>query len=169
MTYITKTAMLSECGTWRYRLDRAWNRGQNNCVWVCLNPSTADAEVDDPTVRKITGFSARFGYGSFTLLNVLALRATHPKDLLKHFNPRGPDNEPWRIAKLVKELSPDPAIIAWGNIHRRFHRDALDIVRALGIARCLGYTKDGEPRHPLMLPYTTKLQATDASRWIHRL
>ena len=162
-------ARFSECKTWRYSLTRTWARQANQCVWVCLNPSTADADQDDPTVRKITGFSARWGYGGFTLFNVLALRSTDPRGLLTHFNPRGPDNEPWRIAEAAKKLSPHPAIIAWGAIHKKFRKDALEVVRALQIARCLGYTKDGFPRHPLMLPYSTKLQDTDPSHWLGEL
>jgi hypothetical protein len=165
----SRAAQLSECGTWRYSLHRQWDPTKLTCAWVCLNPSTADAETDDPTVRKIRGFSKRWGYGGFALFNLLAFRATDPKELLRAFNPHGPANDPAWIAKECTRLSPDPAIIAWGNIHRRFHRNALEVVRALQIARCLGYTHSGEPLHPLMLPYSTKLQTTDPSRWIHRL
>lgn len=164
---MTRTAELSPCGKYRYRLERTWNPALPRCAWVCLNPSTADAERDDPTVRKITGFSARLGYGGFVLFNVMALRATYPSDLRKHSNPRGPGNEAWEIAEACREVSTDPPIIAWGQIHRDFGGYALEVVRALKVARCLGYTKsDGQPRHPLMLAYSTKLETVDVGRWI---
>lgn len=167
--FIARSAIFSDCGTWRYSLERRWDSSKLQCVWVCLNPSTATADIDDPTVRKIAGFSHRWGYGGFRLYNVLALRSTDPRGCLRHFNPRGPENTPYWIAEECRKHSPDPAVIAWGAIHKKFHRDALDVIRALGIARCLGYTKGGEPRHPLMLPYSTKLEVTDPSRWIERL
>lgn len=142
---MTRTAELSPCGKYRYRLERIWNPALPRCAWLCLNPSTADAERDDPTVRKITGFSARLGYGGFVLFNLMALRATYPSDLRKHSNPRGPGNEAWEIAEACREVSTDPPIIAWGQIHRDFGGCALEVVKALKVARCLGYTKsDGQ-------------------------
>lgn len=157
---------MSPCNAYRYRLNRAWDYSKNQCAWICLNPSTADADVDDPTVRKIIGFTRRWGYGGFALFNLLALRATDPKQLLKHPNPWGEKNGPHEIAVQCRAYFSDPPIIAWGGIHQKFRRDALEMVRALSVVRCLGYTKDGQPRHPLMLPYSTKLETTDASRWI---
>ena len=158
-------AVFSECGTWRTELRRRWRWDRMLAAWVCLNPSTATADEDDPTVRKIAGFSDRLGYGGFVLFNALSLRSTDPRGLLKHFNPRGPDNEPWKIAKRCKELSPDPAFVAWGAIHKKFHYDAMEVMRALQIFRVLGRTAEGHPRHPLMLAYRTEVQTLDPSHF----
>lgn len=156
---ITRYAEVSECGAYRYRLERTWNPTLARCAWICLNPSIADARIDDPTVRKITGFSARWGYGGFALFNVMALRTSNPSVLLTHPDPRGPGNEPWRIAQWCDAVSPDWPIVAWGGIHKHFRQMAMECFAALPRqARCLGYTKDGNPRHPLMLPYSTALE-----------
>lgn len=168
MPWMERTAQLSPGGVFRTRLDRTWDRRRPRCAWVCGNPSKADAEQDDPSVLKMIGFSSRAGYGGFSLFNVLAFRATDPRELLAQTNPYGPDNEPWRIAQLCKEVSGDPPIIAWGNLHKRFWRGAIEVARALSVVRCLGFcTADPQwPRHPLMLPYSTRLLTVDASRWI---
>jgi len=156
---MTRYAEISTCGAYRYRLERTWDCGLPRCAWICLNPSTADDQRDDPTVRKIIGFSSRWGYGGFALFNVLALRSADPRTLLTHDAPRGPGNEPWRIAQWCDAVSPDWPILAWGAVHKRFEIMAMECFAALPKqARCLGYTKDGNPRHPLMLPYSTRLE-----------
>jgi hypothetical protein len=164
-----RSALFSKCRTWRYMLERIWNPALPFCVWVCMNPSTADETRDDPTIRRVIGFSARLSYGGFRLYNVLALRATHPSDLLKHANPRGPENSAQHIAAWCKEFSKEPAFIAWGDIHKKFTGDALAVIHALQIARCFGYTdKNHQPRHPLMLAYKTKFELTDPSKFLLR-
>ena len=150
-----RSAIISPDGVYRYQLNRIWDTKLQAVAWICLNPSTADAEFDDPTVRKILGFSRLLGYGHFTLFNLFALRATNPRELLKHSDPVGPDNTINIIETLcLQAVSSEPPIIAWGAIHKRFHQRAWDVCKALGKVRCLGYTKEGHPRHPLMLPYT---------------
>ena len=127
------------------------------CAWNCLNPSYADGERDDASVRKMIGFSRLWGYGGFALFNVLSLRTTYPSVLLTHPEPRGPQTASW-IAERCREISCDPPIVAWGAIHPRFAEVAADLLRALGPTRCLGYTKGQQPRHPLRLAYATPLQ-----------
>ncbi len=93
---MTGSAVLSECARYRYRLDRAWERddhGLGTVTWVMLNPSTADADVDDPTIRRCIGFSKAWGYNALTVVNLFAWRATSPRDLCAVEDPVGPDNE----------------------------------------------------------------------------
>lgn len=167
---IFRSAEISECGEYRTELVRVWNRALPVCVWCAMNPSTADGEKDDPSVRKMMGFSARLGYGGFHLLNVLALRTKNPKDLAKHPHPRYEPNNPSRLAERAKAIlwipSTDPVIMACGDIPKPFRRDALEVIRAFSVVRCLGFTQSGMPRHPLMLAYSTKLVTTDFSRWL---
>ncbi len=161
MTYLVNTAHFSECGKYRYFLDRAWALDRPMCCWVMLNPSTADAALDDPTIRKCVGFADRWGYGRITVVNLFAFRATHPKDMRAARDPVGPENDRfilWRAA-LAKVV-----VLAWG-IHGEFRRRSVDVMDMLitddamdAKVRTLGCTKSGEPRHPLMLSYSTPLQ-----------
>src|SRR3954470_11499675 len=88
---IEKSAAFSSCMTWRYRLTRYWGPG-SMLPFVMLNPSTADDEVDDPTIRRCMGFARREGLGGIVVANLYALRATYPKSLALHPDPDGPGN-----------------------------------------------------------------------------
>lgn len=144
------SAVLSDDGTYRYRLDRRWAEGPR-CVFVMLNPSTADAEHDDPTIRRCLGFARREGMSALTVVNLFAYRATDPAELERcPVDVVGPEND--RHIKAAC-LGAGPVILAWGA-----HRTAtqLRVRQVLHVLRgchwppvCLGVTKSGAPRHPL--------------------
>ena len=143
------SAIISPCGRYRYRLHREWGEG-GECLFVMLNPSTADAEKDDPTIRRCIGFARQFGCGSLTVVNLYALRATHPRALFAAIDPVGPENE----AHILRALTQPPALViaAWGaHGHRSVARQKflLAAQRTENPVWCLGWTKDGAPRHPL--------------------
>ena len=155
---IVRSAEVSACGLYRYSLRRTWPTPQGNLGIVCfvmLNPSTADAEVDDQTTRRCIAFATRWGYRGLVLRNLFCLRATNPKDLLTSpVDPYGPG----RSDALAAARFADAIVLAWGN-WVPFHADYG--VAALYHGRpvyCLGRTKSGQPRHPLYLPATTKLE-----------
>lgn len=84
-------ADISACGAYRYRLDRLGallGRGAVN--FVMLNPSTADAEQDDPTIRRCLGYAFRWGFARLIVTNLYALRSTDPRALWEHPDPIGP-------------------------------------------------------------------------------
>ena len=144
---VRKDATLSPCGTYRYRLKRLWDDRIEPLVWVMLNPSTADAEVDDNTIRRVVAFSQREGkYGGAVVLNLYALRATNPKALARHPQPYGPRND--AVLDLYAR-SPFDMVAAWGA-HAPVHAARI-LTGPLRDRRllCLGKTKDGHPRHPL--------------------
>ena len=154
-------ADISDCGKYRYRLWRqGWSPDDRACLFVMLNPSTADAEVNDPTVRKCIGFATRWGYGLLMVCNLFAFRSRHPKDLLSPVakqDPVGPENEDF----LHRELQAASRIVlAWGSHHEVDKLVAARVAElrdtlAMHRGRCgtLGVCADGNPRHPLMLPY----------------
>jgi hypothetical protein len=148
-----KTAVLSECGRYRYELTRTWGLGRSVC-WIMLNPSTADADVDDATIRKCIGFSQRWGYGGIVVVNLFALRSTDPKQLYMAVDPIGPRNP-----EFLRKVIPAAALVvaAWGN-HGWFLQQS-DLIRrdTDRTMYCLGTTAGGEPRHPGRVGYATPL------------
>lgn len=146
-----KSAVLSPCGKYRYSLKRVWDESKRMLSWICLNPSTADAESEDNSSRRMINFTRSWGYGGLVLGNAFAYRATNPKELLTAADPVGPDNNDH-----LKQLKGD-IIVAWGA-SVPFDRD--QTVCGLLARRnlyCLGVTKKGYPRHPLYAPSSSKL------------
>lgn len=146
-----KLATISPCGLYRYSLTRAWGEGMVN--FVMYNPSTADADLDDPTIRRCVDFARRWGYGGITVTNLFAYRATDPKEIgrLDLAFAFGPDN---RI-HLVREASAcDAVVCAWGaNPTRGMADEILRTLKDRGIKpTALRITKGGHPAHPLYLP-----------------
>lgn len=146
-------AEISACKTFRYRLQRRWGPITEGKAWlrfVMLNPSTADASQDDPTIRRCIGFAKREGYGAVAVLNLYAYRATSPQALLTCKDAVGPENDVWLWDSLRAAVFwHEPVVAAWGtNAQPDRVREVLSIVPNVDW-RCLGTTKDGHPRHPL--------------------
>lgn len=145
---IHKSAELSDCGRYRWWLRRTWSGGDGRVVcFVMLNPSTADASVDDPTIRRCIGFARDWGYSSLSVRNLFALRATKPKLLLTSVH--SPTGGQRGDSALANAITAHTTVVAWGA-KVPFLRDA----EALKMFRghplwCLGTTKHGKPRHPL--------------------
>jgi hypothetical protein len=154
-------AVLSADGDYRYSLTRRLPQHYAGCelLVVMLNPSTADATVDDPTIRRVMRFADREGAGWVTVVNLFARRATNPDTLCRGWPPCtsciGPDND----ATLRQEtIAAELIVVAWGAVGRRHPTRIAEVVEILrerdapGGPRtlwCLGKTKDGDPRHPL--------------------
>ena len=158
------SAILSECGSYRYRLERqvAPMFITKPVMFIGINPSTADAENDDATVRKLIGFTQRWGYSSFILGNVFAWRSTDVRQLPERCKAIGPDN--YRTLKAMME---EAACIVpcWGNTNKvpKTHRCQFEVVCAMLLiaekpVRIFGRTNRGDPLHPLLLPYSTEMQ-----------
>jgi len=152
-------AVLSPCGTWRYELPREWDIGNRLVVVRCLNPSTADAEKDDPTIRRVIGFAKSHGFGNLLVLNIFALRSTDPDGLRVAQDPVGPDND----AHIHDALSipGTPALAAWGSMGDQWDPARQRAAAVLNLAPlaswfCLGTTKNGHPRHPLYIAGSTR-------------
>lgn len=152
-------ALISDCGAFRYQLIRKWDEALPCLCFVMLNPSTADAQEDDPTIRKCVGFAKRNGYGSIQVVNLYAYRATDPADLRRAGMQEGPEN--WReICLAVRRC--EAVVLAWGAFGptswtQRVGR-LLGEIKLTGLSPlCLGKTQEGKPRHPLMVPYSQSL------------
>lgn len=156
--YLAMGASFSLDRIYRWRLWRVWNEAQRTTLVVIgLNPSTADEQEDDPTIRRCVGFAKREGCGSLVMLNLFAYRTTNPRELTSLYllreDPVGKMND----AAIVEACTrPDVIVVAaWGNHGSMRGRD--QDVRALlmrhGVSlRCFGLTGEQSPRHPLYLP-----------------
>lgn len=143
-------ATISEDGAYRYDLSRTWDPGKLTVCWVMLNPSTADALTDDPTIRRVRGFSQRDGwFGKLVVVNVFAYRATSPGELKDVRDATGEHNDSYLRAHI---RTSNMVVAAWGaSMPRRHGGQEPWVARMLpgGRTVCLGTTKDGRPRHPL--------------------
>lgn len=184
--YLDAGASISSCGNYRYRLWREWRNhplpaqwdmwteddgspcldGEGkqlgeplSCVFVMLNPSTADGEQDDPTIRRCVAFAKRLGFDRLEVVNLFAWRATSPKDMLSI----GPDRDP--VGYRNKDAFQNAilhrcgmVVCAWGAHGGHLNQDetALGWIEENNVydrpVVALGLTKDGFPKHPLYLP-----------------
>ena len=153
-----RDAVISPCGLYRYSLTRRWASGAP-VLFVMLNPSTADATIDDPTIRRCVGFARAWGAPAIEVVNLFAYRATDPVDLaaarLGGLDIVGPEND-LHIAAAAERTS--SCVVAWGA-HAEAIQRAGDVWRLLAervSVHALGITKAGAPRHPLYLRADSK-------------
>lgn len=186
--YVSRGADLSADGRYRYVLWREWRNHPKPARWrwwkkadgsavvdganqplgepefvlfVMLNPSTANAETDDPTIRKCVGFAQRWGYDRIAVVNLFAFRATDPTELLRLAeidDPFGVRNQ-----EVIERVAYDCHLIvcAWGahGAHLGQNETVLGWIEGCTSKplHALGFSKAGHPRHPLMLGYDTPL------------
>jgi len=160
-----KDASISGCGTYRYWLSRSWggNEYHNHyMIFVMLNPSTADAKEDDPTIRRCVSFAKREGYDGLIVINLFAYRATDPKELKNKwpFDTVGIHNPlqyyvwPYAYGHVL------PIVCAWGTKGNYLNQDKkfIEMCHKHDVKMfCLGTTKAGHPKHPLYLKSDTPL------------
>ena len=145
-----KSAILSSCQKHRLQLWREWDSNLPQVLFIMLNPSTADHEQDDPTLRRCIDFAKQWGYGGLYIGNLYSLRAADPKTLLKVSKFSHIDN-----CKHVSTMAQQCQLVvcAWGNY---------PIIKKLGIPlnifkqlnqklHCIDLSKTGTPKHPLYL------------------
>lgn len=166
---VTSKCILSDDGLYRYRLERWWDPMLPAAGFALCNPSDADVSKVDPTVRKSIGFAKRWGCGGAVWVNVCALRSPHPKALLKADDPVGPENlealhdfaDDWHHHRVNGHGGVKVIVAGWGAaLPHRLGRHIETLRWALKSTElhCLGQTKAGRPRHPLMLAYDTPLE-----------
>lgn len=157
-----RDAVLSEDKVYRYWLQRRNNHGIGWVVFCLLNPSTADAERADPTMRRCQEFSVRENAAGFIIVNLFAARSTDPDELLELDDPVGPRNEDYlRYACDIAKEKGSMLIAGWGAHSLALARDqwAMKIFKQQGVTPlCLGMAKGGAPRHPLYIAGETELE-----------
>ena len=154
------SAVISECGQYRYVLKRSipsilrWVRP---VLFIMLNPSRADATVNDPTLRSILRICEHQGFTELTVVNLFAMRSPHPENLKKHSDPIGPENDKYIELEVQRHFNTGTRVAAWGK-NKFAQKRAEQIEKKFGPFDCLGFNKDSSPKHPLFLPKTTPLE-----------
>lgn len=162
-------AIISECGRWRYALHRRLPTAapRKSCLFLMLNPSTADWRLNDPTIRRDIGFAIDWRCTDLFVGNLFAWRATDPRELEKNNvgdgDIVGPGNMDWvrAMVDVVLNREDEPGIIvaAWGAGGGYMDQDRTLMGWIPGApVQCLGHTKEGHPKHPLYLKKTTPLE-----------
>jgi hypothetical protein len=165
-------AVASADDRYRYLLGRMWHPAKPQWLWMMLNPSDARAN-DDPTIRKVAGFTMRRGGGGFVVVNLLAYSDSRPRvveqalaagiDVVGEHNGRAIE---WALdlVRTNRQL-PRPIVAAWGRLPERLDKVTTAIrARVLDLnPLCLGRNRDGSPKHPARLSYDTRFVTWDAA------
>ena len=143
--------------TYRYTLWRGWSTDYPQVTFIMLNPSTADAQRNDPTIRRCIEFAQRWGFGSLEAVNLFAYRATYPVALFNAKNPVGAENDQFLMRAVARSAC---VVAAWGTKGTLLDRDkhVLQLLASWPNVHCLGVTKGGHPRHPLYVKSDTVLK-----------
>lgn len=142
-------ATFSTCRKWRYSLWRVWDAEKPRVAFIGLNPSTADEEENDPTVRRCINYARGWGYGGMYMLNIFGIRATDPRVMKKAEDPIGPMNDDYILDEITKS---ELILCCWGahGAHRGRSDEVAEMLKGRQL-HCLGTTNAGEPKHPLYL------------------
>lgn len=160
----TAGAIFSPDRKFRFVLWRAWDLSKSTVVFIGLNPSIADDTKNDPTMTRLCNFANKWGFGGLQMLNLYALVATNPKELIKHGSPDGPNNDRY-IYDLCR--SHTLTVVCWGANKMAAGRAEVLVPKLRNWCnqlKCFGRTKgskrfpNGAPKHPLFLRADTQLQ-----------
>lgn len=151
-------AVFSECGKYRYLLERQWSTAESRVLtFVMLNPSTATAKEDDPTIRSCKRLAMEANCGGLRVMNLFAFRTPSPEKLLKAKEPVGLLNDHYLQQLSAREM----VVVAWGA-GSKFANRAHQVWKSMSNAGvgmfCYGQNSDGSPKHPLYLPTAAKMQ-----------
>ncbi len=144
----------------RYAYSQTWDTSKLRVLWVMLNPGTGDTEKRKrPTLERCKLWSDDWGFGGLLIGNLFATRTKSAKELTNQGIE--PDQKNEAALRLLRAAAAE-TIVAWGGKGRRHNRAKL-LAPLLEGSVCLGYTANGEPRHPLYVP-----KVTSRTSWVSR-
>ena len=151
-------AAFSRCGHYRWWLERVWDPQRPRLIFIGLNPSQADGQRDDPTLRRLRGFADRWGYGALEVLNLFARISASPVALRRVADPIGSQADRWLLQRLAAHPAA-PLWLGWGNQgcwRQRDQRVLTLLHQPPRLLLAVGFTATGQPRHPLYVPNAAK-------------
>lgn len=161
-------AVISPDGLYRMQLGRAldsWQLGMSYIAWVLNNPSTADGETDDPTIKRLWQFTLDWRYGCMVVVNTNPWRSTDPKLARVPGDYVMEANDSWLVNAIGYS---DKVICGWGDkAFPDLAQRAINVLHSLGPVYALRVTKRGNPQHPLYLPGNLEPQLWSPQRWLH--
>jgi len=147
---VEKKAIISKDKIYRYKLSRTWDSTKPTILFIGLNPSIADENIDDQTITRCINFAKDWGYGTLLMANLFAFRSTYPKDIYLIDDPIGKDND--NDHYLLECVTQSDLIVAcWGNNGTYMNREKV-ITELVPNLYCLQKNKNGTPHHPLRPP-----------------
>ena len=154
----TLAAAFSPCGRYRWWLERLWQPAAPRLLFIGLNPSRADGQRDDPTLRRLVGFAQHWGFGSLEVLNLFARISPSPAVLRRAADPVGAEADGWMQQRLAANLQ-SLVWLGWGNqgAWRGRDQEVLALLQGRGLW-ALSLTAAGQPRHPLYVAGDVALQ-----------
>ena len=166
---------------YRYRLYRNLIAElSDKALLVCmLNPSTADDEVNDPTIDSVCRLAKNNGFSKLLVINLFAIRATEQQNMWMHKDPIGPENwDTWQ--RVLEELDPakDVVALAWGRPPKKSYIDkyaealtqaSYQLSQWNGKIMTWITNVDGSPRHPLYIKADTLLIDYSLEQYLNRL
>lgn len=166
-TAAIKNAVITDCLCYRtqlYRAEHPESHLHGVVAWVLNNPSMADHEQDDPTVRRMWAFTLAWGFSAMGVFNINPYRATDPKDAVVPPLHIQEVNDGW----LRTAMSCSIVVCGWGDKgERSLIRRALGVMHPMGPLSSLRVTKQGNPQHPLYLPGDLKPEPWNPGKWLN--
>ncbi len=161
---VKSCAAYSDCEKYRYLLSRQWEAGNPSALaFIMLNPSTATERDNDPTIERCERRARRGRYGKLIVLNLFAYRATDPEDMKAVSDPVGGQNDEVIRNILTEATLPWVDIICGWGVHGTYRgrdKEVTALFKEYGIRPlALGLTLEGQPRHPLYMPYSARPEA----------
>ena len=146
---ILREAKFSNDKKERFTLKREWDKSKNKILYIMLNPSLADDKKDDPTIRRLIGFTKKFNYGGFLVGNILSTITPNPKEIDKSLVIS--DRNLKELLKLINKV--DQIVYAWGNNIK----EPNILKEVVNNPKCFGKNLNGTPKHPLYLNGNTPI------------
>lgn len=139
----------------RYCLWRIWDRKLPLIMFIGINPSKADENTNDPTIRRCIIFATDWGYGGLYMVNLYPGISDDPTSVPIATKLAMQKNDTY--IKFMGDRCKDVVLMWGGSLLSKMNGRDKDIIKIFPNALCFGHNNDGSPKHPLYLPSTTKL------------